>query len=168
MYFVKIAHNECGENVSNFYSIGTMPATVEAKPGIRPMFVYGSLMHPFVFSKICNIPMPQNDSATLTGFKRVQVKNKPYPACISSPGNVVQGLLVHINDEEMLQKLDVFESELYKRITVSVSTCKSTQEADVYIWDKDLSLLDDNEWSFTEFVEKRIHTWDEIQSESDL
>jgi gamma-glutamylcyclotransferase (GGCT)/AIG2-like uncharacterized protein YtfP len=145
-----------------------MAAVVEAKAGIRPMFVYGSLMNEMVFSKVTGIAMPKPTPGSLEHYRRVQVKGKPYPACYYQKNASVQGYVVSIDSEAILCKLDQFESDLYKRITVPVNTIDGMIEADVYIWNKAEALLNDKEWSYEEFVRDRLPHWDEVQAESDL
>jgi gamma-glutamylcyclotransferase (GGCT)/AIG2-like uncharacterized protein YtfP len=145
-----------------------MSAVVEAKTGVRPIFVYGSLMNEMVFSKVTGLSMPKSALGTLADYRRVQVNGKPYPACYFQKGASVQGMIISIDSEIVIHKLDQFESDLYKRITVSVSTTDGIIEADVYIWNKAKALLNDNDWDYAEFVQKRLPQWDEVQSESDL
>ncbi len=141
-------------------------ALVESKPGIRNLFVYGSLMNEFVFQKVTGVQL-QGQPAMLSDYKRVQVKHKPYPACYYNSGSKVNGIVVKIESIDTIAKLDEFESILYKRITV-IAQCNGPCEVDIYIWNTDLDLLSDQEWSFEDFVRDRLPHWDELHSESDL
>jgi hypothetical protein len=73
-------------------------------------------------------------------------------------------MLVHVASFPELDRLDRFEGSEYERITVQVEIHSESQpnqmevvEADVYKWIAGEQYLDhDKEWSYEEFVQKRI------------
>ena len=57
-----------------------------------------------------------------------------------------------------MTKLDAFESDLYRRETVDVLVAQDKGicliESDVYIWNQDISRLEERDWSYEKFVSK--------------
>jgi gamma-glutamylcyclotransferase (GGCT)/AIG2-like uncharacterized protein YtfP len=122
-----------------------------------PIFVYGSLMLPSVINSVLRL----NDEtaiakrmipAKLRKHKRYSVKFADYPAIIPT-GNVddsVDGMLVFGLDKEERDRLDKFESGLYRLRKVGVELILSdgeagTVEAETYVWGGDDERLEDPE-----------------------
>ncbi|KAI8904934.1 hypothetical protein DFJ77DRAFT_479824 [Powellomyces hirtus] len=149
--------------------MSTRTAVNKAKPtdgGPRPIFCYGTLMHPVIYLKVVGkSEMPKREAAILKRFRRRKVLHQAYPAIASGDADdQVEGYLVHVQAED-IALLDLFESDDYERITVTVHLCSSTesdasQEADVYVWRKSKSRLSENEdWSYEKFVETKLKEW---------
>lgn len=132
------------------------------KLDLRPLFVYGSLLNDEVFARVLQGAKPSKrvDSAVLKSYKRCRVKGAPYPAAIeAASSSEIVGGLVYLEGAEQLAKLDAFESDFYKRITVDVIITQdkgiSSIEADTYIWNLSLDKLDiAQDWSYEKFVSK--------------
>jgi gamma-glutamylcyclotransferase (GGCT)/AIG2-like uncharacterized protein YtfP len=137
-------------------------------PEQRPIFVYGffiyllmtgSLLNQKVYHKVTSKqPEILFSQATLLGFKRRRVKNKPYPACIPSLDASVSGLLINASADERLN-IDRFESNYYKRVTEDVLVGNEKIRADLYVWNRDFEELDleGSDWSFEEFMASRAN-----------
>lgn len=108
------------------------------------------------------------DHVRLEGYKRVCVSDAPYPAIIPSPTASVTGSLYFIPNTAFITALDDFESDMYARVTVTVTVKESwgdrALEADVYIWNRSTDLLSiDSDWDYEGFVKHQLPEW--IKSE---
>lgn len=118
-------------------------------------------MNDTVFTRVTGRVSPaRRETCTLNGYDRVAVKDAPYPAAVPSVASQIVGSLVYLESLKELALLDKFESDLYKRITV---TCTLIQdkgirqvEADTYVWGEKFEtlLLRDQPWSYEKFVSK--------------
>ncbi|KAJ3309998.1 hypothetical protein HDV04_005500 [Boothiomyces sp. JEL0838] len=140
-------------------------AIVETDGKLRPVLVYGSLLSDIVFSKVTKITPKRISNVILKDYKRVKVDNAPYPAIYPSEGAQVVGDLCEVG-ADIIELLDRFESSLYKRITVNVLVTleKGIQsvEADVYVWNQDLSKLSIYEWDYEYFKTYLLPGWSEV------
>ncbi|KAJ3275600.1 hypothetical protein HDV01_007603 [Terramyces sp. JEL0728] len=132
---------------------------------LRPILVYGSLLNDDVFSKVTKIIPKRTPNVVLKGYKRVKVDNAPYPAVYPSPGSQVVGDLCEVG-ADIVDILDRFESNLYKRITVSVFVTLEkgiqSMEADVYVWNQELSKLSIYDWDYEYFKTHLLPNWEEL------
>ena len=128
----------------------------------RPIFVYGSLLNDQVFARVLQGAKPKRiDQSILKGFKKYQVRGAPYPAAIKSlESSEIVGGLLYLSDFQQLTKLDAFESDLYRRETVDVLVAQDKGicliESDVYIWNQDISRLEERDWSYEKFISKLL------------
>lgn len=81
------------------------------------LFAYGTLMWPDVLKAVTGRRMA-GEKMTLPGYKRLRVKNQPYPVIIRSPEDSVSGVLYTGLTEEEFQCLDAFEGVEYDRTEV--------------------------------------------------
>lgn len=128
-------------------------ASSAARPGFRPLFCYGSLMHDAVFKRVLNsTSMPVNKPANLEGYKRFKVPGQLYPGITVSSNDSVNGLLVFLESERDYKVLDNYEGDEYQRITVFVyiDELHPSVECDAYLF---LGEPSKEEWSFKEFLE---------------
>ena len=143
-------------------------ASFTSKP-IKPLFVYGSLMVPAILSLAINItndpinPQPSDTPSTpstLAGFQRFLIKDSIFPAVLDGfPNSTVNGLVLFGLTSLQRGRIDNFEGGLYSRETWDVTiTLASGEEvvidADVYVWGRDSSLLEDPRdrvWDLDEF-----------------
>lgn len=99
------------------------------------VFTYGSLMYPEVVQTILgrSIAATELRDATLEGYRRVAIPDRPYPTGVPVPGFRIEGKLLGPITESELQKLDAYEESFYVRIAVSVTTHEGIREALTYI-----------------------------------
>jgi gamma-glutamylcyclotransferase (GGCT)/AIG2-like uncharacterized protein YtfP len=83
------------------------------------LFTYGSLMYPQVWTRVMNRAHPSRP-ATIQGYARHGLAGEVYPALLESPGSSVQGVLYSGLAEAELERLDRFEGEDYRRMSVRV------------------------------------------------
>lgn len=115
------------------------------------LFVYGTLMVPAVMRGVCgytDFGMP----ARLCGYRRRLIHGEVYPAIVADPAEVVVGLVYHGVTSGQIALLDAFESDLYERRAVSVSTQDTELSAEAYVLhEAHLGLLSDRPWSLARF-----------------
>jgi gamma-glutamylcyclotransferase (GGCT)/AIG2-like uncharacterized protein YtfP len=115
-------------------------------------------MNPKVFRKVTDNEFPKHRDATLDKYKRVCVKNEPYPAIFEFPNGSVNGLLLYV-DEHLLAALDKFEGNEYERRMVVCRVGKEQIECWAYIWVNGIQALEDKEWNYEEFVTNKLPNW---------
>ena len=89
------------------------------------LFVYGTLAIGETLKNILDRDVP-GISATLDGYdgsKMVIIESESYPAAEKNIECSIQGLLIEVTSEE-LQKLDVYETDAYKRKEVELTSGK--------------------------------------------
>lgn len=115
----------------------------------RPLFIYGTLCAKPLLAWVLtgdasNVAAVSRlaHSARVSGFARFAVKNCDYPAIIKHDDarSTVQGYLLQPETVSQRKKLDNFEGELYKIVSVAVSLIDAdgkpqdeTTEADMYL-----------------------------------
>jgi gamma-glutamylcyclotransferase (GGCT)/AIG2-like uncharacterized protein YtfP len=93
------------------------------------IFVYGTLMVPEVFVRICrHVPMEVHP-ASLAGYRAAPLKNLPYPGLVEESNGYCEGLLYRKLPESLLQILDSYEGSCYSRIQVRVEFLESKTSA---------------------------------------
>lgn len=99
------------------------------------------------------------------------MKHADYPAVISSSNgsDFVDGYLLQAETPSQRRKLDDFEGEQYKVISVVVALVRhddqdaeETITADMYLWDDDTDLLSSEPWELEIFVKDRLEDWIDI------
>ena len=89
------------------------------------LFVYGTLATGETLKNILSRDVP-GIPATLDGYdgsKMVTIENESYPAAEKNIECSIQGLLIEVTSEE-LEKLDVYETDAYKRKEVELTDGK--------------------------------------------
>jgi gamma-glutamylcyclotransferase (GGCT)/AIG2-like uncharacterized protein YtfP len=131
-------------------------ASINASPGFRPIFTYGSLMYKPVCQRVLKTTdSPLTQKAILQGYNRFKVPDMPYPGIKpAAPHSNVVGLILYLADESYYDLLDLYEGNEYERRTVKVSVVEGgveteDVECDVYVF---VGEMGKDEWSFEEFV----------------
>lgn len=141
----------------------------------RPLFIYGTLRAKPLLAWVLTGDSSNVDQihhmlrpARVQGYRRVAVKFADYPAVISSSNEAdfVDGYLLQVEIPSQRRKLDNFEGELYKVISVVVTlvghdnqqTGESTS-ADMYLWDGDMDLVSSEPWELEIFTKDRLEDW---------
>ena len=86
------------------------------------LFVYGTLATGETLKNILSRDVP-GIPATLDGYdgsKMVTIENESYPAAEKNIECSIQGLLIELTREE-LEKLDFYETDIYKRKDVELT-----------------------------------------------
>lgn len=95
-----------------------------------PYFFFGTLMDPDVLELVLGrAPGALSASATLHGYARVRVANEPYPALVSAPGAIVDGLLLQDYSDEDDRRIRYFEDFDFAIEQTVVETASGPQDA---------------------------------------
>jgi len=113
--------------------------------------VYGSLTIPKVLSEIL-ARKPDSATSTISGWKRVRVRNRLYPAIIQGTGTVDGLTLLNLTKEEML-RLDKFEAPNYHLVEVKTT---DGYEAWSYTWYGGADTLTPEEWNRELFISNNL------------
>jgi gamma-glutamylcyclotransferase (GGCT)/AIG2-like uncharacterized protein YtfP len=122
---IKVAEHNAPEAVPD-----PMPDKVER---MAKLFAYGTLQMPEVFRAVTGRSLPARP-ATLAGYARYRLRGLSYPGLIAEPGAVTEGLLITGIEPRELARLDHFEDDFYRRVTLRVSIgAGELVRADVYV-----------------------------------
>lgn len=115
------------------------------------LFVYGSLMYPEVWSQVVTDKY-NNIPATVTGWRRLAIKDREYPAAVRGAGSISGVVWLQISDQDLL-RLDQFEGKEYEKETCdAISATGDTIEAYIYKFREEYSdSLLDSDWDIVEF-----------------
>lgn len=83
------------------------------------VFTYGSLMFDAVWNRVVR-QRHVAQRARLHGYCRHALSGRDYPGIVAAPGQSVDGVLWQDVSQADLARLDIFEGDEYRRITVAV------------------------------------------------
>lgn len=98
---------------------------------------------------------PIGENAVLSDFGRYQVINAHYPGIRHEQGKRVNGLLYLNVGPEAIQRLDIFEGDMYSRkeVKVQLQEKDEVRKAMTYVVkDEYAHTLSSLEWNFEEFL----------------
>ena len=101
------------------------------------------------------------EKAMLEGYARFTVKGELYPGIIPQTDAMTEGILYLKVDKSSLERLDVFEGELYQRTEVQVQTAKKEiLKAETYVIKPEYRhYLSSKTWDVREFVQQGLQTF---------
>ncbi|MDH4317976.1 MAG: gamma-glutamylcyclotransferase [Desulfobulbaceae bacterium] len=119
------------------------------------LFVYGTLLDPEIFYRITGV-QPKAVAGVLADHERRLVREEVFPAIIAQSGATVSGLVYADLSPFVMDLLDRYEGELYRRREVLVRLADhTTVRAETYvIADWAAHLLTQEAWSLEEFRKK--------------
>ena len=117
------------------------------------LFAYGTQQIPEVFQAVTGLDV-QAQPAALAGYARYRLAGLGYPGLIAERGAMTEGRLFTGIGARELARLDAFEDDFYRRVTVWVSTRAETGvEAEVYVIPEErLDLIDFRPWTLDAFA----------------
>lgn len=122
---------------------------------MRSVFAYGTLLVPEIWSAVVGREFP-SEPATLAGFHIRRVRDASFPGIVATgrPRDLVAGRVFRDVDAPSLARLDAYETDLYERIGVTVTTGSGVpRRADVYVIARDArSRLSDETWTLDGFL----------------
>jgi len=127
------------------------------------LFVYWTLLFDEIVEKICG-KIFKSIKWNLLWYKRYSVKGQMYPAIVMCNDCVVEGRILFDVDDESLKKIDEFEWDEYRKEIVRVKSGLWDLQCLVYIWNKDISLLE-GDWNIEEFKQKYLRYYLEVKLE---
>jgi gamma-glutamylcyclotransferase (GGCT)/AIG2-like uncharacterized protein YtfP len=94
---------------------------------VSTLFAYGTLLFPEVFLAVTGRREASSSAATLRGFVRRRVVGEIFPAIVEAEErDRVIGVIWSGLDERDLDRLDVFEGDLYQRRRVEVGAPRAS------------------------------------------
>ena len=115
------------------------------------LFTYGSLMSPDILEMVIH-RFQVGEPAVLSNYRRAMIAGERYPGMIPQANSEVEGCLYQGISLADLQKLDVFEGEMYERVLVEVHQRHPINAYSYILSDRCAHLLTDEEWSYDHFV----------------
>ena len=126
----------------------------EIKEGVplKPVFVFGTLMDPDLFSAITSKTISEKEMvpATALGWKRVVAAGKSYPMLVQAPGEQVEGYVIYGLDRDDLAKMQFYETDEYQLTSIDLIVDGQALEAQVYLNSGRLK-ASDQPWSFEDW-----------------
>ena len=116
-------------------------------------FAYGTLMCDEIMAEVSGV-CPHRVPATLSGYRRLQVKAQPYPAVVPNTDCRVDGIVYQNVPPSAWNRLDRFEGDMYSREIVQVQLrWGSAVPAATYVLRPQFrGYLDEAEWNFDVFL----------------
>ena len=121
------------------------------------LFVYGTLLapelrHALLGRALAGVP------AELDGYACFRVRHAPYPAIAPVPDATTAGELIDGLSPADLDKLDAYESAMYRRLVVTVRDGAGNDvEAFTYVIDKSaVQRLSDEHWDYATFRLRKL------------
>jgi gamma-glutamylcyclotransferase (GGCT)/AIG2-like uncharacterized protein YtfP len=122
----------------------------------RDLYTYGTLQVAAIIEQIVGRPLP-GVPARLEGYSRYRVKGRVYPAIVEATGGEVSGMLYAGLDASELDRLDLYEGDLYERRDVSVWVGPVAKRAATYVLRPALRHhLSDEPWDFAGFLRDHL------------
>jgi gamma-glutamylcyclotransferase (GGCT)/AIG2-like uncharacterized protein YtfP len=125
------------------------------------LFTYGTLVFPEVWRRIA-VREAAAERAVLSGYAIYRVKDAVFPGMVcADKKDRVPGVLYRDLDEDTLFELDAYESDFYRRETVTVVTqAGETVECQAYtVPDSRRDMLTDEPWDTEWFAEHELENY---------
>lgn len=120
------------------------------------LYVYGTLQVPAIFQQIVGRAL-RAVPATLEGYARYRVQARVYPAIVEQAGGRVEGLVYGGLSSAELERLDLYEGDLYERRVVDLSKGGVFIQAHVYVLRVDQHhLLSSDAWDLDTFTRDHL------------
>lgn len=84
------------------------------------LFVYGTLLDDEILHRVIG-SVPPGEPATLNGYRRMRMLDRPYPVIRPSPNAKVSGRILHGLTNRQMRQIDRYEGREYRRKRVRVS-----------------------------------------------
>jgi len=119
-------------------------------------FFYGTLIDPDVRRAVLGRLAPASvEPATLKGWRRFSAKGVTFPIARPDPKSEIEGVLARGLSAEAGRKLDAYEGDGYRRVTVEVVSGGKTVAANFYVDDGSGTLTaDPAAWSYETWVRR--------------
>nr|WP_232479079.1 gamma-glutamylcyclotransferase family protein [Roseomonas rosulenta] len=98
------------------------------------MFVYGTLLDPDVLARVSGEPalVRRLRGARLDGWRRVFLRDTPYPTLVPQRGAMVEGAVLRVGDA-VLARLSAYEGSAYVLTPIGVRTARGALRARAWI-----------------------------------
>ncbi len=131
---------------------------------LSTIFVYGTLSFGEIVSALLGRPL-EGISGTITGFKRIRIKDKRYPGLVVTNSESSVSGMVHTDiTPEELELLDTFEDDFYKKFKTEIKLENGNKiQALVYIVpEENLKFTTTEEWDRDGFGENYLTDYIEM------
>lgn len=123
------------------------------------LYVYGTLQVPAIFAQIVGRHL-KAEPAILAGYARYRVQERAYPAIVEQPGAHVEGLVYGGLSSTELERLDLYEGELYERRLVTLPRAGVDMHAHAYVLRSALRhLLSSDAWDLGAFTRDHLNDY---------
>ena len=124
------------------------------------IFAYGTLMVPAVMYAVTAQHF-RFKKVMLKGYARFTVKGESFPGIIPVTDKSTEGILYFNVDELSLERLDIFEGDLYQRTPIIVATeGEEILTAETYeIKPEYRGYLSSKKWDVKKFIQKDLETF---------
>lgn len=124
------------------------------------LFVYGTLLVPAVMQAVTGRAF-KCANATLTGFVRYQVRGQVFPGIIRHNDMEVEGAVYFSIDTDSLQRLDIFESDIYSReaVTVKLDNNRLITAYTYTVSPGHKNILTNRAWDLEQFKQEHLATY---------
>lgn len=112
-----------------------------------PLLTYGTLLFPEVLRALIG-RVPQNNIASVSGWRVAALKNRTYPGLVAAPGRIAHGRLLRGLSAEELRLVDNFEDPRYE---LRQMTLLDGQHSLTYAWVDDADACT-NAWDIQGFT----------------
>lgn len=96
---------------------------------MQTVFVYGTLIDPDIMHRVCARTLPQSESATLPGYRRLALRERCYPGIIPDADAQCPGVCYRGVSEYMLERLDAYEGAEYQRQRCEIINASGSRES---------------------------------------
>jgi gamma-glutamylcyclotransferase (GGCT)/AIG2-like uncharacterized protein YtfP len=96
------------------------------------LYAYGTLQVPAIFAAIVGRELAPRP-ARLRGYARYRIADRPYPAIVEAPGDEVDGLVYLGLEASEIDRLDIYEGDLYERRELRVWVGAGSIDAASYV-----------------------------------
>jgi hypothetical protein len=96
------------------------------------VYAYGTLQFPAIIAQIVGREVAGRP-ARLSGYARYRIKGRLYPAIVEAPASEVDGIVYPELDTSELERLDIYEGDLYERRELPVWIGEVTIAACTYV-----------------------------------
>jgi gamma-glutamylcyclotransferase (GGCT)/AIG2-like uncharacterized protein YtfP len=120
---------------------------------MKHLFAYGTLMCEQIMGEVSGCRL-SSTPGLLKGYRRLRVKDEPYPAIVPHEDSRVHGTLYRNVPAPAWERLDKFEGGMYARRQVQIVLGDGTScAADAYVVKPEcLDRLEASEWDYAEFL----------------
>jgi gamma-glutamylcyclotransferase (GGCT)/AIG2-like uncharacterized protein YtfP len=123
------------------------------------LYVYGTLQVPAIFAQIVGRRL-EAGPAILEGYARYRVQERVYPAITENERGRVEGLVYSGLSSTELERLDIYEGELYERRLVTLSRAGLDLRAFAYVLRADQRhLLSSEAWDLGTFTRDHLNDY---------
>jgi gamma-glutamylcyclotransferase (GGCT)/AIG2-like uncharacterized protein YtfP len=124
------------------------------------IFAYGTLMISAVMYAVTSRHFPLQ-KAILKGYARFTVKGESFPGIVPVTDKSTEGILYFNVDEPSLERLDIFEGDLYQRTPILVETeGEEILNAETYVIKPEYrDYLSSKGWDVNKFTKTYLETF---------